>query len=182
MAIRHAILGLLHYRAMHGYRIKTQIEQYFGHVWSINFGQIYPNLKSLFEEGLIDMTEENREGMRGPSRKLYSITDKGRKAFADWIGKPPEKNMILRDPFLMRFVFFGFGEKKRSVEIIDEQIRTYEKQLASRKERYKKLKDRDIHVRLIAELGIEFNEAYTDWLKRAQKEILQSDKGVRRRK
>lgn len=180
MAIRHAILGLLHYRAMHGYRIKTQIEQYFGHVWSINFGQIYPNLKSLLNEGLIDMAEENQAGMRGPSRKLYSITEKGKKAFSDWIRKPPEKSMILRDPFLMRFVFFGFGEKKRAVEIIDDQIRLYEKQLALRKERYKKLKDREIHVRLISELGIELNEAFTAWLKRAREEILLDGEDGRR--
>jgi len=52
---------------MHGYRIKTQIEQYFGHVWSINFRQIYPNLKSLLDEGLIDMTEKNQAGTRGPA-------------------------------------------------------------------------------------------------------------------
>jgi len=167
---------------MHGYRIKTQIEQYFGHVWSINFGQIYPNLKSLLDEGLIDMTEENQAGMRGPSRKLYSITDKGREAFAEWIRKPPEKNMILRDPFLMRFVFFGFGEKERALEIIDDQIRLYEKQLALRKERYKKLKDREIHVRLISELGIELNEAFTAWLKRARKELHRNGKGDRGRK
>lgn len=174
MAIRHAILGLLHYRPMHGYRIKAQIEKYFGHVWSINYGQIYPNLKSLLDDGLISMTEENQAGMRGPSRKLYSITDKGREAFSGWIMESPEKNMILRDPFLMRFVFFGFGERQRSLEIIDEQIGNYEEQLGTRREKFRKLKDREIHVRLISELGIELNEAFLAWLRRAREEISKS--------
>ncbi|MBN2077576.1 MAG: PadR family transcriptional regulator, partial [Spirochaetes bacterium] len=40
---------------MHGYQIKTHIERNFGHMWSINFGQVYPSLKSLEKEGLIDM-------------------------------------------------------------------------------------------------------------------------------
>ena len=173
MAIRHAILGLLHYRAMHGYRIKAQIEKYFGHVWSINYGQIYPNLKSLLDEGLISMIEENQAGMRGPSRKLYSITEKGRKAFADWIRKAPEKGMILRDPFLMKFVFFGFGEKERGLEIIEDQIRLYKEQLGSRKDKFKKSKNPEIHVRLISELGIELNEAFLAWLIRARQEILE---------
>ena len=52
MSVKYAILGLLHYRDMHGYRIKRHIEQHFGHMWSINYGQIYPNLKRLEEEGL----------------------------------------------------------------------------------------------------------------------------------
>ena len=172
MAIRHAILGLLHYRPMHGYKIKAQIEQNFGHVWSINYGQIYPNLKSLLDEGLISMTEENRVGMRGPSRKLYSITDKGRKAFSRWIMEPPDKNMTLRDPFLMKFVFFGFGDRRRAVEMIDDQIRLYTEQLTSRKEKFKKLKNLEIHVRLISEMGIELNEAFLAWLKRAREEIV----------
>lgn len=172
MAIRHAILGLLHYHPMHGYRIKAQIEQYFGHVWSINYGQIYPNLKSLLDDGHISMTEVNQAGMRGPSRKLYSITDKGRKEFADWIKKSPEKNMILRDPFLMRFVFFGFGDSDRALKIVEEQIRIYETQLDSRKEKYKKMKNREVYVRLISELGIELNDAFLNWLIRAREEII----------
>lgn len=174
MAIKHAILGLLHYRPMHGYRIKAQIEKDFGHVWSINYGQIYPNLKSLLDEGLITMTEENVQGMKGPSRKLYSLTERGRQAFARWIDEPPEKGMMLRDPFLMRFVFFCFGDKGRSLEMIDDQIRLYEDQLGLRKERYEKMRNADIHVRLISEMGIELNEAFLAWLKRAREEISQS--------
>jgi hypothetical protein len=40
--------------------------------------------------------------------------------------------MLLRDPFLLKFAFFGFGDKDRAVEIIDEQIALYEKQLIQR--------------------------------------------------
>ena len=52
MAVKYAILGLLHYRDMHGYQIKKHIEQNFGFMWSINYGQIYPNLRSLADDGL----------------------------------------------------------------------------------------------------------------------------------
>jgi DNA-binding PadR family transcriptional regulator len=45
MSVRYAILGLLHYRNMHGYEIKRHIERHFGHMWTINYGQIYPNLR-----------------------------------------------------------------------------------------------------------------------------------------
>ena len=175
MAIRHAILGLLHYRDMHGYKIKSQIEHYIGHMWSINYGQIYPNLKSMLGEDLISMQEVNQAGERGPSRKLYSITEKGKQEFAQWIITSPEKGMVLRDPFLTKFVFFQFGDKNRALEIIDDQIRLYEDQLNSRKQNFNRFKERDIYVRLISELGVEQNEAFLRWLKRAKKEILQED-------
>jgi len=99
MAIRHAILGLFHYRDMHGYKIKEQIEWSFGHVWSINYGQIYPNMKTLLDEGLISMTEVNHAGLSASGRKLYSITKQVKVAFRSWIMADPEKDKILKPPF-----------------------------------------------------------------------------------
>lgn len=171
MSIRYAILGLLHYKDMHGYKIKTHIERHFSHMWSINFGQIYSNLKGLRDEGLIAFTEENIPGEKGPSRKLYRITEAGQKNFREWLNRFPEGNMILRDPFLMRFIFFAFGDRERALEIIDEQIADYEEQL-DRRHRYRdKRQNQGIYVRLISELGVEFNEMFLEWLKRAREEI-----------
>ncbi|MBU3916350.1 PadR family transcriptional regulator, partial [bacterium] len=133
MSLRFTILGLLHYRDLHGYRIKEVIEENFNHMWTINFGQIYPNLKKMLGEDLITVREVNQNGEKGPPRKLYSITKLGREEFNRWLAESPEKNMLLRDPFLMRFVFFGFGESERAIEIIDEQIVEYKAQLTKRK-------------------------------------------------
>ena len=170
--IKYAILGLLHYTDMHGYRIKEHIEQNFGHMWSINYGQIYPNLKKLYEDGLISMTEMNQSGAKGPTRKLYSITMKGKEEFSRWLEDSPEKPMLLRDPFLMRFVFYGFGNNSRSVEIIDNQIKRYENDLKRRRKNLKKWDKSGIYVRLIAELGTNLNEMFITWLKYSKEEIL----------
>jgi DNA-binding PadR family transcriptional regulator len=157
---------------MHGYRIKEHIEQNFGHMWSINYGQIYPNLKKLYEDGLISMTEMNQNGEKGPTRKLYSITIKGKEEFSRWLEDSPEKPMLLRDPFLMRFVFYGFGDNSRSVEIIDNQIKRYENDLKRRRKNLKKWDKSGIYVRLIAELGTNLNEMFITWLKYSKEEIL----------
>ncbi len=39
MSIKFAILGLLQYKNMHGYRIKKLIERDFGFMWTVNYGQ-----------------------------------------------------------------------------------------------------------------------------------------------
>jgi DNA-binding PadR family transcriptional regulator len=172
VTIKYAILGLLHYKDMHGYKIKRHIERDFGHMWTINYGQIYPNLKQLRKEGLVTVQEVNVAGEKGPPRKLYSITPDGKKAFLAWIEEPPERAMLLRDPFLMRFVFFGFGDRSRAVELIEEQIGLYQKQLGKREKNLERWKEHDVYVRLITQLGVNLNRVLLDWLEKARKEIM----------
>ena len=172
MAIKYTILGLLQYKDMHGYRIKEHIERNFGHMWSINYGQIYPNLKALKKDGWITMKKVVQNDEKGPPRKLYSITPKGREEFVRWLESTPEKSMILRDPFLMRFVFFGFGDPDRALELIDEQIAIYQEQLGRRQANLQRWKDSSIFVNLIAELGANMNLMMMDWLEKARKELV----------
>jgi len=170
--LKYAILGLLHYTDMHGYRIKEHIEQNFGHMWSINYGQIYPNLKKMRQEGLVSMTQMPQNGEKGPPRKLYTITEKGKQEFSKWLATSPEKPMLLRDPFLMKFVFFGFGDNRRSLEIIDDQIQQYKKDLERRQKNLRRWEESGPYVRLTAELGASLNEMLLNWLEYARKEIL----------
>lgn len=171
MAVKYAILGLLHYKNMHGYRIKKHIERNFGHMWTINYGQIFKSLREMEAEGLVAMEEIVPSEDGGPHKKLYSITPKGKEEFARWLESFPEKGMLIRDPFLLRFVFFEFGDSGKALEIIEEQIRVYEKQLERRRENLARWQHQNIYVRLIAELGLQFNELYLEWLRRAGEEI-----------
>ncbi len=171
MAIKYAILGLLHYQDMHGYRIMKHIQRNFGHMWTINYGQISRSLKDMEKEGLVSMQDVVPSDDGGPHKKLYSITPKGREEFARWLASFPDKGMLIRDPFLLRFVFFGFGERDQALKIIDEQIRIYEEQLERRKKNIAHWSGYPDYVRLTAELGLQFNRTYVNWLKRARKEI-----------
>ena len=171
MSIRYAILGLLNYSDMHGYRIKEHIEKNFGHMWSINFGQIYSNLKDLEQEGLISMLEVVSSEDGGPQKKLYSITDKGLDEFSRWLAESPQKPMLIRDTFLLKFPFFGFGDSERTLELIDEQIENYEAQLKRRQKNSARWEGQSLYVRLLIELGINQNEMYLEWLHHARAEI-----------
>lgn len=171
MSVKYAILGLLHYKDMHGYRIKELIESDFGHMWSINHGQIYQTLKKLEHDGLVDMVEVSPSSNGGPHKKSYSITEAGKDEFARWLATSPERPMILRDPFLTRFVFFDFGDREDALRIIEEQIALYEKQLESREGNILRRTRQGVYVKLISELGVNFNEMFLEWLKRARNEV-----------
>lgn len=177
LSVKYAILGLLHYQDMHGYRIKKHIENNFGHMWTINYGQVFTALRKMEEDGLVVMREVIPSESRGPNRKLYSITQKGREEFSRWLASFPERPMLIRDPFLLRFVFFGFGEPTRALEITENQIVEYEKQLVRREENMPRWKKQGDYVRLVSELGLELNRMYLDWLKRVREEITQTISG-----
>ncbi len=176
MSIKYAILGLLHYSDMHGYKIKEHIENNFGYMWTINFGQIYPNLKELEKDGLIRMKDISPSDGGGPQKKLYTLEDSGREEFTRWLAREPERPMILRDPFLLKFAFFGFGDHERALEIIDEQITLYENNLSRRIKNKKKWEKQGVYVNLLAKLGVNQNEMYLDWLLEARKEIERAGK------
>jgi PadR family transcriptional regulator, regulatory protein AphA len=169
MGVKYAILGLLHYGDMHGYRIKELLERDFGHMWTVNFGQIYPALRDMQEDSLVTMARVEQEN--APDRKLYSITEKGRAEFKDWLEEDPERNMTIRDPFLLRFTFFGFSDADRTLEVIDDRIKMYEEQLETRRSHLPRRKKGNAHARLLADLGIGLNETMLDWLLRAKKEL-----------
>lgn len=73
--LKYAILGLIHKEEMSGYDITSQFKKEIGQFWSAKHSQIYPELKRLTEEELI----EYRTSITGAKleKKLYCITPKG---------------------------------------------------------------------------------------------------------
>jgi hypothetical protein len=86
--------------------------------------------------------------------------------------------MLIRDPFLLKFAFFGFGDDERALKIIDKQIEIFKAQLKRRQINSRRWKRQGVYVSLIAELGITQNEMYLEWLHHARAEIEKSSKGA----
>lgn len=98
--LKYAILGLLNRCCMTGYDIAREFEQDLGGFWSAGHSQIYPELKKLTDEGLIEFdTVIQGERME---KKLYSLTDAGVAAFLAWVrlDEPPEPTP--KDTFRLR--------------------------------------------------------------------------------
>lgn len=112
-----AILGLLAEAPRSGYDIKKEVEESLSHFWYESFGHIYPMLHRLRDRGLVAHSVERRDGR--PDRKVYSITEDGRKALEDWFAEPsavqrPRNEVLLR-------IFFG---RHARVEHLIRDIRT----------------------------------------------------------
>lgn len=80
------ILGMLRIRSMSGYEIKQAVDQSTRFFWAASYGQIYPELRRLEREGLI----EGEQAPRGARRRtVYTLTDRGKEVFQDWLEQPP---------------------------------------------------------------------------------------------
>ena len=98
---KFVILGLLMERPLSGYSIKQIIDVRFKFFWSESYGQIYPQLKKMQKENLIEELEIENSS-RG--KKLYKITIKGETEFKDWLLKNPQKESI-RMEMLLKYYF-----------------------------------------------------------------------------
>lgn len=80
---------------MSGYDLMQAIELSFDSLWAASYGQIYPTLHKLAEEGLV-RAEHEPTGRR--ERIVYHLTPEGRRTFAAWLATPIDY-LPLRDPF-----------------------------------------------------------------------------------
>ncbi len=95
-----AVLGGLSIQSMTGYALREAIRDVLGHFWSESFGQIYPTLSALTEQGLIVA----RPGSR-PSSSVFEITSAGRQRLHELLREPFDAAPP-RDGLLLR-LFFG---------------------------------------------------------------------------
>jgi PadR family transcriptional regulator, regulatory protein PadR len=75
---RFFILCVLHGRPMHGYDIARAVERTTGGCCSPTEGSLYPALREFEEGGYLASTTEV---VAGRTRRVYTLTDKGREAF-----------------------------------------------------------------------------------------------------
>ena len=141
MSLRYAILGLLAYTPMSGYNLKKIFDETLNHFWTANLSQIYRELGSLEKTGYLTSSIEPQDDR--PDKRIYSITEAGNKAFRNWLEDFPEAlSAQKRDEFMVR-IFFGSkldkSEMKKQFERFVEERRTFEKEMAEQKQKFKRL-------------------------------------------
>jgi DNA-binding PadR family transcriptional regulator len=112
----YAVLGFLNRQPMSGYDLKKAVEQSVGNFWKESYGQLYPILRRLSEDGLARKSDGGAGGKR--ARHAYAITPAGREALRRWLEEPTEPQQ-LRNELLLKLFFGGNGDRtwcRRHVE------------------------------------------------------------------
>jgi PadR family transcriptional regulator AphA len=83
VSLRHALLALVEVQPMTGYELAKHFDDSVSSVWHASHSQIYPELKRLEEEGLVQAVSATR-GLRG-KKLTYSITAAGCQDLQRWL-------------------------------------------------------------------------------------------------
>jgi DNA-binding PadR family transcriptional regulator len=107
MAVKYAVLGLLLERCGYGYDLMQRLEERLGPAWQLNPSTVYAALDQLEVDELIEGRKDaplatgDRSGRRA-RRVVYEITERGRAAFEQWIGRPSERQEPVRSELQLR--------------------------------------------------------------------------------
>ena len=98
----YVVLGMLRLGFRTGYDIKQLVDKSTRFFWAASYGQIYPELKKLEEQGLVKGAADPQGGRR---RTVYDLTPEGEHALDDWLKRPEDVSVEMRDSALLRLFF-----------------------------------------------------------------------------
>ena len=184
MSLKHALLGFLNYGPMTGYEIKKFFDTSIAHFWNAELSQIYPTLKQAQAEGLVEMNVDVQADR--PNRKVYSITDDGRRELIDWLAKSTEPDQI-RDPLLMKVFFAASLPKQEIVQVLRHRVEEHERAIHSYERGYALIRkfaeaiglEREAFFwALTLDAGLKYCQGGIEWAQEAIRNIEQLDESA----
>lgn len=170
MSLKYALLGLLAESPKYGYEIKRRFEGALGNVWSVSYGQLYPTLRRLSEQGWV--TKKTEPGKKAAEKNIYSISEKGRKKLDEWLLKPLRTTYKVKDEFTLRFLFFS----KLPRDTVLEYLKAQQKKIVMQRDSFQRTlvslrEEIDFFLLAIIRKGIIHLEAENQWLEEVINDI-----------
>ena len=147
----YAILGVLNLSPSSGYDIKKYSDKVLSGFWNENFGHIYPTLKRMLEDGMIEINskEDNEKKIR------YEITQKGKQELETWLLEDTVQQPM-RSEFMLKLFFSSNQPKENVIQAIENYKNLHKKNM----EKYIEMqKDLEKGIKEIAEERICFYKA-----------------------
>jgi DNA-binding PadR family transcriptional regulator len=164
----YVVLGMLGLGARTGYDVKNIVDKSARFFWAASYGQIYPELRRLEKEGLV-------EGRSAPSggrkRREFQLTEKGRQELLDWLARPAWRSE-LRDESLLKLFFSDTLPREQALEQLRRRREGHEEFLAFLREVEAEPGGEDPpFVDLVLRYGIAYAEFNVEWCKREEERL-----------
>jgi PadR family transcriptional regulator AphA len=171
----YVILGMLGWRPMSGYEIKSIVDESTRFFWAASYGQIYPELRRLAAAELIEGKESPHGGRR---RNVYRLTPAGRQELRAWLDADPEV-FELRDEALLKLFFADATGGESAPGTLEAKRRTHER-IAKRLKEIEATGKPEGFAYVVLRHGIEFNEWMVAWSERTRRAL--EDEAARQRR
>ena len=160
------ILGILMGAPLHGYMIKQAIETNYGdRYFKLSNSALYPTLAKLQKDGYIEGKREMQDSV--PDKKVYHITDAGRKRLIELVATPiePSTSPGMTDfYFKVHAVHFGFltkEERRRVTMPLYEDAKLELKEAYAKRDKFNADME---NYRQMAESNPQFKEQFGEFL------------------
>jgi DNA-binding PadR family transcriptional regulator len=161
------ILGLIAFGKRTGYDIKTFVDRTTRYFWAASYGQIYPELKRLEDQGLV---RGRPEPSGGRARTVYELTDAGAAALEHWLGSDDEQLYELRDEGMLK-LFLSDSLPERRIDIVRAMRRREERALAHLRAIEPHAKEGPAGSYLTLQLGIGLTEWTIEWCEATERQL-----------
>lgn len=111
MALAHAILASLVNSPCSGYDLAKEFDGSVGFFWAASHQQIYRELSKLEAQGWIASQTIPQQGR--PDKKLYQVTELGKKQYCEWIAQASLPTPI-KDDLLVK-IFAGYVASPQTI-------------------------------------------------------------------
>jgi PadR family transcriptional regulator AphA len=172
----YVILGMLGWRSMSGYEIKSLVDYSTRFFWAASYSQIYPELRRLADEGLI-AGEAKPQG--GRKRNEYRLTPVGRKALRSWLEREPEV-FELRDEGLLKLFFAGVTDGQTAPATLEAK-QAHHEEVVQRLREIEATGTPEGFAYMVLRYGIDCNEFMAAWCQR-ERHALAKAKATGKRK
>ena len=170
----YAMLAALAHRPRSGYDLNKWFDEAASHFCTAGYSSVYPALALFEREGLV--VYEAVPSDRGPERKVYSLTSKGRDALLEWASEPagaPET----RDEQLVKALSYGMLPEETTHKLLGEARELHRRKLAHYEGLERDLEERwtqgkiseqaYVGTKLTLMRGIGAEESYVRWCEEA---------------
>ncbi len=171
----YVILGMLGWRPMSGYEVKSIVDRSTRFFWAASYGQIYPELRRLSQAGLI---EGKASPQGGRKRNIYRLTRAGRKELRAWLDRDPEVYEF-RDEGLLK-LFFAASTDGASAAGTLEAMRHGHARMVEQLREIEAEGPPEGFAFLVLRYGIEFHEWNAAWCERTRRALEEEAANERR--
>ncbi|WP_226680302.1 PadR family transcriptional regulator [Sutcliffiella horikoshii] len=173
MSLKYALLGLLSQHPQTGYEIYKTFKEKMIYFWSSTHSQIYTELNKMEKDELIESEFIYQEGT--PNKKMYSITNQGKKMLVEWLVDEAHKPAKIKDEFLIKASAFHLLTKKEILTLLDSII-SREKQVLDGTLAWQK-EHLENSIGMIgdfatSEYGIMYAKMYIEWCEKVKDEVI----------
>jgi PadR family transcriptional regulator, regulatory protein AphA len=161
-SLRYFVLGLLSRQPMSGYDVKRFLDSLSWLIGNPSFGSLYPALHGLLEDGLVVVEVQPQPGK--PDRKIYTITEAGRRGLDEWASRPAGGDATLR-AFTMRLFLAGtLSEQSLREHLARRRVQVAEQRAALEKAASTESEATDVERHLALDYGLALANAELAWL------------------